>query len=380
LNDKGKPKGKVCHLGMATSIHVQRWVNHFAKEGWEVDLITFEPAAEGALDPNVRQHVVKTGNIPLIGFIRALLGVRKNLKKIRPNLIHAHSIPAYGIYAGLYSKMGGKEPIVVSAWGFHHIKAYKGIKRRLDRLCVNKARIVACTSWQMKDALVKSFRIPKDIFVIFSWGIDTNIFYENYQEEVNVVRKELGIENGCPIIISPRNMSSYYRIENIIMAASKVLKNHPRTVYIFLKGFGSEDFENQMKDKVKSLGIEKNVIFISKLLSPKEMAIYLNLSDIFISISKTDQMSSVILEGMACGSIPILSDIEIYKTHIEHGKNGFFVDGENVNEVCKTISYCINHPELKEGIIPINKVLIAEKEDWYKNAKKMEEIYDRVLK
>ncbi len=372
-------KGRVCHLGMASSIHVQRWVNYFAEKGWDVELITFQSTIAETLNPKIKLHVVKPGNIPIIRFFKAKSGIIKHLKMIQPDIIHAHSIPAFGIYAGLYAKKGGNEPIIVNAWGFYHINTHRGMKRKLDKLCLERAKIVAGTSWQMRDALVESFGIPKEKFVMFSWGIDTKIFFADYKEEINKTRIQMNIEDDASVIISPRNMSPYYRIQNILKAASKVIEKHPKTIFIFLRGFGSEEFENEMKQEAKNLKIEGNVRFISRLLSPREMAIYLTLSDIMISNSKTDQMSSVILEGMACGTIPVLSDIEIYKTHIEHEKNGFFIDGEDIDELEKTISYCLEHLEIKEEFARINKTLIIEKEDWYKNAKKMEEVYEKVL-
>lgn len=379
MNGERKPKGKVCHIGKASSILVQRWVNFFAKIGWEVDLITFEPAEQGKLDPKVRQHVITPGKAPVIGFLKALLGMRKHLKRIKPDIIHGHSIPAYGIYAGLHSWMGGKEPIVVSAWGFYHIKAHRGIKRRLDRLCIKKARILTTTSPDLKNALIKDLQADESKFRVFSWGIDLNIFRVNYEDEKEKLRRDLKIDKGVPVIISPRNMSPYYRIQNIIKAVPKVLETHPESVFIILRGYGTEDFESEMRKEAKKLGIIKSVRFIQDLLTPYEMAIYFNISNIMISISITDQLPAVLLEAMACDTFPILSDTTGCKAWVTHEKNGLYIDGDNIEEIAKAINFAIENPGFLKNAFEYNTSFIKKYEDWEVNSKKMEAIYEELI-
>jgi len=304
-------KGKICYVGMGSSIHVQRWVNHLVADGWDIDLITFEPAKPKEIDPRVRQHVVRPGGIPGLGFVKAFLGVRKALKKIKPDVIHAHSIPAYGIYAGLYSRFGGKEPIVLSPWGFHHIKKNKGIKRWLDRLALEKAVAIAVTSPDLKEELVKNFGTDTTKFRVFSWGIDLSIFKINYVDEMKVLRHELNIAENNRVILSSRNMSPYYRIHNIIKSLPLILESHPDVILILLKGFGSDEYEKEMKVLVKESGIENNVRFVSKVISLREMAIYMNLSKIMVSMIITDQLPAVLMESLASGTFPIIPSINL---------------------------------------------------------------------
>jgi len=109
------------------------------------------------------------------------------------------------------------------------------------------------------------------------------------------------------------------------------------------------------------------------------MAIYLNMADVFISIPKNDQFGSSVMEGMACGAIPIVSSIKVYYQYLKDEVNALFVDPNNPREIAEKIVYCIEHPEIKESFYAINIKIIAEKEDWNKNAKKMEKLYEKLL-
>ena len=79
-------------------------------------------------------------------------------------------------------------------------------------------------------------------------------------------------------------MSPYYRIQNIIKVVPKVLETHPESVFIFLRGYGTADFESEMKKETEKLGVTKNVRFIQDILTLKEMAVFYNISNIMISL------------------------------------------------------------------------------------------------
>jgi glycosyltransferase involved in cell wall biosynthesis len=105
------------------------------------------------------------------------------------------------------------------------------------------------------------------------------------------------------------------------------------------------------------------------------MAILYNTADALISIPKSDQFSACIQEGMVCGMIPIVGNLEVYRQYLVDDKNAFFVDPENPKEIAQKIIYGVEHPELREKLYEINRKIIGEKEDWDKNTKKMEDLY-----
>ena len=134
-----------------------------------------------------------------------------------------------------------------------------------------------------------------------------------------------------------------------------------------------------MKSKARELGIIDNIRFISKNVNSREMASYLNIADMFISITKTDQFASSIMEGMACGVIPIVSKIEVYKQYLTDNINSLYVDPDDPAEIAEKINYCIEHPEIKEKFHKINRKIIEKEEDWNTNAGKMKNLYEKFV-
>lgn len=378
MSEEGK-KGKVCHIGKASSIHVQRWVNFFAKEGWEVHLITFEPTKKENLHPRIIQHIVVPSPRKYLGFLTASLGVRKILRKIKPDIIHAHAIPAYGIYARLYFIIKKNIPFIITAWGYWHVETHKGIRRWLDKSTSRKADEITTLVSYMKDKLVKAFSLNPDKITVLSWGIDKDIFYRGYKYEVRELKNRLAIAENNFVVISNREMNPYYGIHYVIEAIPEVISKYPDTTFILRRCGGDLEYEKELKQKAGKLGISRYVRFQSEFLPYKDVPVWLNTSDLSIMIPLTDQGPLSLFESMICGCIVIATDIEGNREYITNEENGFLIPPKNSQVIAERIIYCIEHRDLKEKYYNINKQKIEENHIWQKNSKKMEQIYFKLL-
>ncbi|MCK4730887.1 MAG: glycosyltransferase, partial [Methanophagales archaeon] len=108
---------RLCFLADRRSIHTKRWVEYFAKEH-EIDLITLSyTKKEDTFVPeeeykkmNVRVHKVSK-QMPFL--LLAPFKIRRLIKKIKPDVVHAHYVTQYG-FCGTFS---GFHPLVISPWG-----------------------------------------------------------------------------------------------------------------------------------------------------------------------------------------------------------------------------------------------------------------------
>ena len=148
--------------------------------------------------------------------------------------------------------------------------------------------------------------------------------------------------------------------------------------FIFIRGYGSTEYENKLINEVKKTKLDNNIIFIQKCISPREMSIFQNLSDIYVSAVPTDQFASSTIESMACKTVPIVSDIESNREWIKDGVNGFIVPIKTPNKIAEAIDGCIENPDMCERITSENLELVKKYFDWDKNTKKMEELYENL--
>lgn len=377
---------KICYLADAESIHVQRWVEYFANNGHEVHLISPREFGNNNVK-NVKLHLLNRLK-PQIRIIRIItfpidlsyniIKINKLIRQIKPNILHVHGVSDLAVPGALT----GFHPFVVSVWGSDVLRYPK--KSKLVKYFVSyalmKADIILTIPEFMKQYLISMFNLPKNKIVRIPWGIDLKIFHRGYENETQRMKEKLGIKDNSPVILSNRGMAPQYEIENIVEAIPYTLKTFPDTIFIFIKGYGSSEFEDKIKSRTENLNVRNNIRFVSKLLKPEEMVVYLNMADVFISIPKTDQFASSIMEGMACGVIPIVSNIKVYEQYLKNGINAFVVDSDNPKEIAEKINYCIKNPDMKNKFYVINKNIIEENEDWDVNSKKMEELYEDLLK
>ena len=98
---------KICYLADAASIHTQKWAIHFASKGNEVHIISFRNAdIQGA-----KVHFLKNHGFISISPVASLLSkagyilwtrkIKRLVKEINPDILHAHWATSYGLLAAL---------------------------------------------------------------------------------------------------------------------------------------------------------------------------------------------------------------------------------------------------------------------------------------
>lgn len=374
---------KICFLANSESIHIQRWVNYFTDTGHEVHIIS-DSSNDKINIENVIFHQLKNINSnrnPVTFYITLIINivyVNYLIRSIKPDILHAH----YVIYYGFYGVLTSFHPLIISVWGSDVLKVPDEslIANYIVRYSLKGADKITTTAEFMRDHLSDNFKLEKEKIIRIPWGINTNIFYQRYSSKEKELKEYLGIGDAETVVISNRSMAPQYNIDKIIEAIPYVLKSNSNTVFVFIKGYGTTNFEKKMRLKARKLNITNNVRFISKNITPKEMATYLNISNMFVSITKTDQFASSIMEGMACGLVPIVSNIDVYHQYLSDDSNALFVNPDNPQDLAEKIIYCINNPEIKENFYKINKKIIENHENWDKNARKMEKLYEEMLK
>ena len=317
---------------------------------------------------------------PLGNNVFKFLPYRKELRRIKPDIIHGIEVLGYGAAAVL---SGMDIPTVVTPMGndIFEWPERSRIAHYLVRLSLKKADIITTNMPNLADFLHQRFHIPAEKVRAFSWGVDTEIFHPGYEDEVRKLREQLRIPDGAAVVISNRQMQKYWGIENVVRSAPLILKNSSRPVYfIFLRGSGSLEFEDAMKDLCTQIGIRENTRFIGEFITPEQMAVYLNCADVFISLPRSDLLSISVLEGMACGCTPILANLPAYHTRITHGENGFLVPPDAHDVIAEYAVRAMEDPDIRRQFAARNVEIIKEHDSWSHNAHHMLEIYKALLR
>ena len=133
-----------------------------------------------------------------------------------------------------------------------------------------------------------------------------------------------------------------------------------------------------MKTLATKLKVEKYCRFINRLKYP-EFLNYLEASDVIVSVSLYDGCSISLIEGMACGVIPVMST-DFPKTEwVTDGWNGYLFNPRNPENIAHVIIKALENKDAFETMRQRNRHIVEEKANYHKNMKTAEEIYRRLV-
>jgi glycosyltransferase involved in cell wall biosynthesis len=298
------------------------------------------------------------------GFLLANYVVLKH----KCHLIHAHwAIPTglIGILVGSFLNI----PVIVTIHGsdFRIGTMKTSILKKVFLYVCKRAKHIICVSEVLKRDIEK-LGIKGEKISVFPMGVEEPFLKSLINRGVNRVGQ-------CSVIISNRQLQPIYNLSLLIRAIPIVLKEEPNAKFI-IAGIGSE--RNNLEKQVKDLNISSSVQFLGWVIH-EEMAKLLSRSDIYISTSLDDGTSVSLLEAMASGAFPIVTDIPSNREWISDGENGFLVPIDKERFLAEKIVEAVRNQDLLERSRDKNFRLIKEMALWSVTIAKTEEIYKMAL-
>ena len=360
---------KLCFLAGANSIHSKKWIKYFIDKGYEVHWISLTPNEMGDIE-NAGFYQLKEYSNKALDVLFNLRKVRKLIKKINPDIFHAH----YAGVNGILGALSGFHPFVLTVWGSDVLIAPKSkIKRPFVKLSLKRADLITCDAEHVKEAMI-NLRADSSKIKIIYFGIDTQKFIPGPKDEELI--KELKIQDS-PVIISLRSFEPIYDIETLIRAIPIILKELPEAKFI-IAGKGSE--EEKLKNLAKDLNILESIRFPG-FISNADLPRYLKTSDVYVSTSLSDAgLSSSTAEAMASGLPVIITDIGENEKWVKDGENGFIVPVKDPKTLAGKIIYLLKNYEIRKKFGGINRKIIEERNNYHKEMGKMEEIYKELIR
>ena len=353
---------KICYLADGSSIHVQRQIRCFVEKGNEVHLISFR---KGSVDKNVHLHYIKPRiKFPFsLNYLINIKKVKETVKAIKPDLLHAYYLTSYGFLGACCDW----KPFIISCIGSDIlITPQKSILHKwLTQYTLKKADVITSVSNLITDNLIRLGTKP-DKIETFAFGVDLDLFSpasSNKEPQKNT-------------LLSLRSLKPVYNIETLLKGIS-YLKKECSSFKLVLAGAGPQ--EKKLKQMAACLGISDCVNFTGAIPHFKVLE-YVRNSDIYISTSLSDGASTSLLEAMASGLFPIVTEIQGNQDWITDGWNGFLVPVGNAKILAKKIKEAMDNDELRRLATSRNVKIVRERGSWQKSMKKMESVYKTVVK
>lgn len=356
------------------SPHDYRFLSSLAKTGHEIFSLRLERKSQILEDrsmPYEVQQVQWKGGAGLVtwrDFPALWLDLRRVLRSILPDVVHAGPVPTVAFLAAL----SGFHPLVSMSWGSDLLRdidddrnQYRAALYALKRTDV---LIGDCRAVQQK-AVELGF--PAERVVLFPWGVDLEHFSPGSGD---ALRDQRGWQDNF-VLLSLRAWEPVYGVDIIARAFVRAAQQEA-SLRLFLLSGGSQ--AAQIREIFKRGGVEDRVFFggqVSNLKLPD----YYRAADLYISASHSDGSSVSLMEALACGRPVLVSDIPGNGEWIEGSPSGWlFKDGDEQALAEGILTACRNRTALDKAGQAARR-LAEERADWPLNFQKLLDVYDMAV-
>jgi len=331
---------RILLLANASSPVLRTWFK--LAENNELLILSIKERGE-QVPANVKTRTIKSRFGVFFSYIKFLMKLNKISKKFRPDVIISHYTTTYGLL-GYLSRL---QPHITVIYGSDIYQSPRIFNPLLKRIYAKSKKIVT-SSQDAKNYIINKYQTDEDKIFVHSFGIDEEIFNikkRNLEIIETKIFKEFGFKRDKKYILSARCMTPIYNQNVIVEAFNNLSKKNTDYKLILLYCYRYDaKYLQHIQDIIHKNNLESKIVWITRGLNAQEMSAIFSISEVFISIPKSDQLATTVLEGIVSGCFPIVADLKPYYKVISNGINGIIIP-PNSEQLYKAFETYIKNKE-----------------------------------
>ncbi|MFH1717000.1 MAG: glycosyltransferase [Planctomycetota bacterium] len=355
---------RICFISLGTFTHIGPYLDYFRDAGHDVSFISLSPGPpRGVPTYNVGIGSEYSEGEGKWKYPVSMLRARRLLKKLKPDIVHAH----YATSCGLAALVCGFHPAVVTV---HGSDLTVGIKSSLWRPVLKRIfEFADCVNTVSEDlqSMVVSLGIDPDKIETLTLGIDT--------EKFSFVDRPQIDPSSVLRLVCTRRLESVFDHRTIIGALGLLRDNAVNFQMTFV---GDGSLLGALKQHVRDAGLADCVSFMGRVDNDKLPEV-LSRHDVYLSASLWDGTSLSLLEAMATGLFPIVSDIKANSSWLEHNVDALLHKVGDANGLTECILRLRDDPQLAIAAARGNRKKVVESGDRKTSMRRLEKIYEKLI-
>lgn len=360
-------------LSDALAPHTRRWARWFALQGHQVDVISFNAEAlEGYAPVRVHKLNQRAGGGHARRAVKMLttqLKLRRLLRELRPDVVHAHSVGGYAWAA----RAARFTPLVLTPWGTDLLDDIRNSRANkwFTTDALRHAQLVTTDGFHFV-SLLEDLGVESDKIEVLIFGTDLQKFQRRTDPGL---KHRLGLGSG-PVVISTRTPNPVHDVATFVRAIPMIAMAVPEAHFVVV-GDGTE--LATLQSMASDSGVGDRVTFTG-MLEEEELRDYLACSDLYVSTSLADAgLAASTAEAMAM-ELPVVqtlnSDNEYWTPEGEGGS--LFADGDS-DQLAAVASRLLTDSEALARMGARNREKVCAEYDTDVQMRKMTELYQAVI-
>lgn len=351
---------KILLLGDIRPAHLKRWRDYLRGKGHNVMLASLE---KDESDDNY-QFIPNKVPVRAIKYYLRKGAIREIISRFKPDIVNAHFVPSYGVL-GVAT---GFHPLVVTLWGSDILVSphKSGLHRTRALWVLRNCDLITSDSMYMTHEASNLGKFDTEI-VTEPMGIPRSALGRLDRQNASSHSDEL-------VIVSTRRLEPLYRVDTLINALCKVREKLPPFRCV-ISGDGSE--RARLESMARSCNLDE-----VKFVGWKSGNEYLDLignADVYVSCSESDSTSVSLLEAMAAGALPVVSDIPGNREWVKAGESALMFPVGDADALASKLLQAATGQELRTSAASANRATVESRAVWEKNMNAIEGVFEELV-
>ena len=268
--------------------------------------------------------------------LRAAWRMSRLLRRLRPDVVHAHDAHALALAAAGVALAGAGRPRLAASrrvdFHLHRNPLSRWKYRRVDRFL--------CASDAIRRMLIDDGIRAARAVVVYE-GVDVEAIAGLPAHDV---RRELELPARAPVIGNVAALAPHKGQRHLVDAAARVVAEVPDARFVIV---GAGELRDALLEQIARLGLERHVLLTG--FRTDALAL-LKGFDLFVMSSVTEGLGTSVLDAMACGRAVVATRAGGIPESVVDGETGLLVPTRDPAALASAVLRLLRAPDRRQAL------------------------------